>query len=179
MRNLRVARRYAKALILAAAAAELLAAARETCNELRGLIRESAEFRQFILDHLIAPTAKRETLTQLFGERFHPLLMSFLMLLVDNRRERDLDAILDEALLQLDEREGIERALVRSAVALSDEQVRSLAAALSRMRGANVQIQTEVDPVLKGGFIAYLADTIVDASIATQLERIRQAMIVG
>jgi len=156
-----------------------LAVAREASQTLRQLVKESAEFRQFVEDALISPAVKRETLTRLLGNQLHPFVMSFLMLLVENRRESDLEAIVEEALRQLDAQEGIERARVRSAVPLSDAQVDALSAALSRMRGRRVLLELEVDPTLKGGFVVLLADTVVDASVTTQLKRIRDKMIEG
>lgn len=179
MQNLRLARRYAKALVLAAVEADVLPLVRQACDELRQLLHESPEFQHFVTTTLLSPTVKRESFAQLFGERFHPLWMSLWNLLVDNRRERYLEAVLEETLRLLDEREGKEQGLVRSAIALSEEQTEVLSAALSRMRGTRVQLQAQVDPTLKGGFVVYLADTVVDASLATQLERLREAMIEG
>lgn len=179
MQNLRLARRYAKALVLAAAEADILPLVRQACEELHRLLQESPEFQQFVTNTLIPSPVKRERFTQIFGEHFHPLWMSFWNLLVDHRRERHLEAVLEEILQLLDKREGKEQALVRSAIALSEEQTESLSAALSRMRGTRVQLQTQVDPTLRGGFVVYLADTVVDASLTTQLERLREAMIEG
>jgi len=177
--NLRIARRYAKALVLAAVEADTVAEVREAAASLLGAFEGAEELRAYVADSLIPPATKRAVFDQLFADQYHPLFVSFLLLMVDRRRERDLQPTVEEALRQLDERSGVEKAVVRSAVPLTEAQSQALAAALSRMRGTTVELVTHVDPSLQAGFVAQLADTVVDASLTGQLARVRERLIEG
>ncbi|MDR1004000.1 MAG: F0F1 ATP synthase subunit delta [Prevotellaceae bacterium] len=42
---------------------------------------------------------------------------------------------------------------------------------------ANIELHTETDPAIEGGFIIELADYRLDASIATQLKRVKKQLI--
>ena len=55
-----------------------------------------------------------------------------------------------------------------------EERIRSMS---SSMLHARMEIQTEVDPSIEGGFIFDINDFRLDASIATQLKRVKQQFI--
>jgi len=176
MRQVRVARGYAKAFVRAADDAGVRAEARDEAARLLALLEESEPFKSFVEDAMIPPKRKDEVLTELFAESFSPLTCSFLSLLVEKRRERVLADILEEALRQLDEADGIRTAEVQSAVALDDSQCEALAAVLSQMTGGTVRVRSEVAPDLVGGFVVRLGDTVYDASLAAQLTRLRRTL---
>ena len=176
MRQLRVARGYAKALLRAADEAAVRAETREEVERLLTLMEQSEPFRAFVADTMIPPRRKDEVLVQLFEDVLSPLTRSFLSLLVEKRRERELDDILGEARRQFDEADGVEVAHVRSAVAMADTESQSLAEELSRISGKTVRLDGHVDPELIAGFVVKLGDTVYDASIAAQLERLRATL---
>ena len=176
MRQVRVARGYAKAFVRAADDADARSGARDEATRLLALLDESEPLRSFVEDAMIPPKTKDEVLMELFAEAFSPLTCSFLSLLIEKRRERVLADILTEVLRQFDEADGIRTAEVQSAVALDDSQLEALAEALSQMTGNTVRVRGEVAPDLVGGFIVRLGDTVYDASLAAQLTRLRRAL---
>ncbi len=87
-------------------------------------------------------------------------------------RPRDYLVLLD-ALVQRVAQEADRRvADVRSAVELSPDQEERLAAAISRLTGYQVELRVTIEPDLLGGFVAYVGDTVLDASLR---QRVRQA----
>jgi F-type H+-transporting ATPase subunit delta len=89
-------------------------------------------------------------------------------------RGRTLDEALETyAALAAVRREHL-AAHVRSAVALSDEQIARLAATLERQHGRPVQLHVEIDPAVIGGLNIQIGDEVVDATITRRLGDARQ-----
>ena len=128
---------------------------------------------------MIPPTTKRELFTRTLGGSVPPLVATFLQLLAERRRERYIDSICEEALRTLDERDGIETALVTTAIPLDNDQSTALANALSQATGKTIRIRADVDASILGGFVARVQDTVYDASVTTQLARLRESLIRG
>jgi len=67
-------------------------------------------------------------------------------------------------------------AIVRSAVALDDEERDRLTAALSRHYGSDVHLNVVVDPEVIGGVRVALGDDVIDGTVAARLDDARRRM---
>ena len=64
---------------------------------------------------------------------------------------------------------------VRSAVALSDEQLRQLTEALSARTNRRITVRNIVDPTVLGGIVTTIGDSVLDGSVRTRLNQLREA----
>lgn len=87
-------------------------------------------------------------------------------------RPRDYLVLLEGLLERVASEADRRVADVRSAVELTPSQRDRLAAAISRYTGYQVEVKVTLEPDLLGGFVAYVGDTVLDASIR---QRLRQA----
>ena len=67
-------------------------------------------------------------------------------------------------------------ALVRSAVALTDDQKKKLAAALSKEIGQNIRVNVETDPKILGGVSIRFRDELIDGSIVSRMAEANLAL---
>jgi F-type H+-transporting ATPase subunit delta len=65
---------------------------------------------------------------------------------------------------------------VRVAAPMTDEQERSLAAALEAEYGRQVSLQIEVDGSLLGGAVVQVASDLYDGSVASRLAELRRRL---
>ncbi len=179
MRDIRVAKPYARALYDAAVEQNALADIVADVDRLRELIEASEELTQLIHSPVLAPQFKSETFQQLFTDAMHPLMINFFRLLTLKQRERYLTAIMDLFSVIVDEAAGKLVAQVTTAVPLTSEQAERLTEQLSAYSGKQVRLETTTDAQIQGGFIVQLDDTVFDASVATQLQRLRQQLAKG
>ncbi len=105
-----------------------------------------------------------------------PELINLLRLLIQRHRIEILPGIAAAFAQYLDELEGRVEADVLSARALSEDEVRSIQEQLSQRTGRTVRVRRAVDPKLLGGLVIRLGDELIDASVATRLERLRQRL---
>ena len=87
-----------------------------------------------------------------------------------------LATILHEATQEQERRSGRQRVLVRSAVALSPEQLESIRVQLKSAMTTDPIVVPQVEPALLGGLIIQVQDTIFDGSVATRLTNLTQRL---
>ena len=96
--------------------------------------------------------------------------------LVQQPRERRVRQVLDRAMAVVSDQRGRSVATVVSAAPLSDAQLERLTTALSKRYGAQVSINTLVDPTVVGGLRVQIGDDVIDASVSTRLHDLRQRL---
>ena len=146
-------------------------------SDLENLIDASEDVQRLLKSPMLNPEAKRKVLTALLKERVCALTLSFLLLLIDRRRERVSRDILHQFGLDADERRGVITAEVRCAQPLDPGQREALAKRLSAYAGRQVQLRVEVDPKIRAGFLARIGDLVFDGTIETQMEQLRIRML--
>ena len=179
MRDIRVAKPYARALYEAALEQDALASITTDVDKLRELIEQSEELTQLIHSPVLSPQFKSETFAQLFAGAMHPLTINFFKLLTLKQRERYLIAIMDVFSTIVDDAAGRLVAKVTTAVPITPEQAEQFTAQLSAYSGKQVRLETTTDAQIQGGFIVQLDDTVFDASVASQLQRLKQQLAKG
>ena len=179
MRDIRVAKPYARALYDAALEQNVLASIIADIDKLRELIEQSEEFTQLIHSPVLSPQFKSETFQALFADAMQPLTINFFKLLALKQRERSLIAIMDVFSAIVDEAAGLLVAKVTTAVPITSAQEERLIAQLSAYSGKQVRLETTTDAQIQGGFIVQLDDTVFDASVASQLQRLKQQLAKG
>ncbi len=182
MRDIRVAKPYARALYEAATEQNALDAIIADVNELIQLSEQSEEFAQFINNPLLSSQVKSGIFKELFDATLQPLTRNFLALLAAKQRERYFPVIAEAFMEIVDDAAGRVVAKVTTVVEMTPEQETRLAQQLRDYAGPSVQevrFETTIDESIQGGFIVQLKDTVFDASIATQLKRLKHRLATG
>ncbi len=106
-------------------------------------------------------------------------LRNFFGVLLDNNDIGLLDDV-EEALARIYRGEGAgpQRAIVTTAVPLSEEEKDRIRARLSEQFGL-LEFTFQVDPEILGGIIVRVGDTLIDDSVRGRLEALRQNLGVG
>jgi F-type H+-transporting ATPase subunit delta len=89
-------------------------------------------------------------------------------------RGRELPAIIDSLVRMSAEEAGKAVAEVRSPVELSADQRARLADAIHKATGKQVDVKVVVDPDVLGGIVTTVGDTVIDGSVRTRLEQLKQ-----
>lgn len=96
--------------------------------------------------------------------------------LVQQPRDRRVRQLLNDAMTIVSNQRGRAVAQVFAAAPLGSEQEGRLAAALSARYGTSVTINTVIDPDLVGGLRVQIGDDVIDASISSRLNDLRQRL---
>jgi len=172
----RVAKRYTKALFELAQERQMLDKVEKDMEEIRKLIDESDDFREFLANPLITESAKQEIVRELFADRIQPLTLQFLELLTEKRRIAILPAVVEQFREMLLEYQHILEGELISAVPLEKKQFESIKKHLENMLGQTVTLQSKIQPEIIGGFVVRIQDMVIDNSIRLQLNKLREKL---
>lgn len=176
MANLRVASRYAKALLGLASERNELKAVETDLKHVGELISSSREFELLLESPVVKPDKKKAVLEAIFKDGISEVTFGFIKLLVAKGRENVIPGIVEEALFQLRVMNNIQAATVKTAVALDDDSKAKVLAEVAKLHDGEVELQEIVDPELLGGFILRMDDKEIDASIKRQLSTLRRKL---
>ncbi len=137
----------------------------------------STELRDALTNPRLPLERKLAVVDELLGTKAHPLTAGFVNFVVSLERAGDLSAIVDELVSRSAASRDKVVAEVRTAISLDDSTVERLAAALSRRTGRDVEVKVVIDPTVLGGIIAQVGDTVIDGSVKSRLQSVREALV--
>jgi F-type H+-transporting ATPase subunit delta len=179
MKNMRVARRYAGALMEAAEAAGAIDGTAADLETIASTLRGSRELRLLAQSPVVSPARKAAVFRAIFAARIGRGTMDFIDLVITKQREEHLLEIAEQFGLLRDEKMGILSIDVTSAVEITPSQHTDLASELERSTKKKVRIRMTVDRAIKAGLIVRIGDTVLDASMRRQLELLRARFFEG
>ncbi|OEU56798.1 MAG: ATP synthase F1 subunit delta [Desulfobacterales bacterium C00003106] len=174
MKNLAIARRYAKALLAIGKEDNQAEAYKDELAEFVVTLEEDGSgLKQALTNPLYPAEGRKKVLQGVLGKMYLSNVMnSFLYLVFDKDRISSLKDISELYEKLTDELTNIARAMVSSAVELSSEAEEKIREALSKMTGKKVILDVQTNPALIGGIVTRMGDLVFDGSISTQLSTI-------
>ncbi len=173
-----VARRYAKALLELGVEQGSLDELVDEVGAVAEAWNTSAELRNSIENPLVPHATKKAVMADVVARiGAGATTRSAMLLLVDRRRTRTLP-YLARALRDLaDAHKGLLRAEVTTAAPLSEAYYGRLQAQLEKMTGKRVVVDRRTDPSLVGGVVARIGDRVIDGSLRTRLQSLRDVLM--
>jgi F-type H+-transporting ATPase subunit delta len=136
---------------------------------------ESEELQGALGDRLIPFEKKQSIISDLIGKRASEVTVSLVNMLVGVGKVKDLPVITKRMLELAAEAEGEVVADVTSAIELDAATQERLAQTLSKVTGKTVKLHVTVDPLVVGGLVAQVEDTLFDGSVRSRLQELREA----
>ena len=104
------------------------------------------------------------------------IMTSFLNLLIEKKRADILPDIAEAMQAMVDKDQNISHGSIVSAVEIDDALLGKIQATLEKLTGNKVILETQVDPSIIGGIIAKVGDLVLDGSIKTQLNGLKESI---
>jgi len=137
----------------------------------------SHELRVMLASPVVQESKKRDIIEALFGGEIEKESLEFLIFLLEKKRIIDLPYILKRFLELRDEKYGIVRVKIKSAVELDKSQGEKLESNFKSITDKDVELSYEIDKELIGGFVAQYGDTLIDASVKNQLRLLKKKLL--
>ncbi|MBM3161263.1 MAG: ATP synthase F1 subunit delta [Bacteroidetes bacterium] len=176
MRSSKSAVRYAKALLELAIEKNKVDVVENNVNSIIRASQETSDFSAFLNSPLIKVDKKISVLNELFGD-FDSITLDFLSMVTKNGRENLIMFIANSFVVQLKEFRGIVPITIVSARQLESATRNKILAKIQKMVHGTPEITEKTDESLIGGFIIRMGDQQIDASVASQLMRLKQELI--
>ena len=170
-----LARPYAKAAFEFASAANKTDAW-SSMLMLSAAFVESAEVAQQLHNPAFTSERKSAFLAELAGDRIDEEFRNFVGVLGENDRLDLIPTICAQFELLKAESERSVDVVIETAFEMDAEQLKNLAAALSKRLDRTVQPTTTVNPALIGGVIIRAGDMVIDGSVRGKLQKLAEAL---
>ncbi len=175
MSVIRIASRYAKSIIDLAVETNQL---EEVLADMKSFKKatENRDLYLLIKSPIVNVTKKQQVFTALFDGKQTELTSKFFKIVLTKGREMYLPEIADEFMVQYKKFKHISSVKLITASALTAETVSKIKQKLvgSEVTDDNVELQTEVNPDILGGFVLDFGDRLYDASVAHKLEELKK-----
>jgi F-type H+-transporting ATPase subunit delta len=146
-------------------------------GEIASLYRESSAFRSFLHTPRVEPEEKKRMLRSVLGDRYPEPLVTFLMVVLDKRRQ-GLLPLMEEAYRELlNERTGRVHASVTLPFEPDADFRAELEAALSGFLDGDVVAEFRTDEEIIGGLVVRVKDRVLDGSVRRSLQLMRRALL--
>ncbi|MBO4559531.1 MAG: ATP synthase F1 subunit delta [Lachnospiraceae bacterium] len=137
--------------------------------EVRGIFRENQDYLRLLAE----PSIKREEriglIEKAFGTACERYFVSFLKLLCDRGMLGEYEGCVEAYKKRYNADHNIAEAVVTSAVALNDGQLKALSARLEEMSGKTIALTSKVDPKVLAGIKVELEGKQLDGTVMGRL----------
>jgi F-type H+-transporting ATPase subunit delta len=169
-----VAGRYATALFELANEQNRLDEVDQDLGKFQGMLDQSEDLSRLVKSPAFAAEEQERALGAVMDwASIGATTGNFLKVVTRNRRLFAADDIINTFRTLLARHRGEVSAEVRSAIALTEEQLNSLKEKLKATHGANVRLDTKVDPSLLGGLVVRVGSRMFDSSLKTKLANLK------
>ena len=175
MRNTKVAARYARALLDLAIEQKNLDSVLGDMMVFAATVKNSSEF-ELLLSNPVVKADKKIEIFQLAFEPFEKCTQDFIALITNNGREAMLGDIAEAFEAQVKEHKGIVPMTLTSATPLDASTGDSIIAKVQSSVEGTLEVEEKIDESLIGGFMVRMGDMQIDASVANQLNNLKQRL---
>src|SRR4051812_24256337 len=144
---------YADAMFEVARAEGSLGEVEDELFRFARALEGSDELREALTDPHIPAARRQQIVEDLLGPRATQTTTALVSMVVGVGRARDLPMIIDSLVKRSAEAQNRAVAEVRSAIELTEDQRRRLAAAIKQATGKDVEVKVVVDPSVMGGIV--------------------------
>jgi F-type H+-transporting ATPase subunit delta len=176
VRDTTVARNYAEALFSIATTHGKQDAFAASLSEVGEMMDANPSIGVFLQTPKVDLAAKKKALRNAFTGKVDPLVLNFLLVVLEKRRQRLISEIAREFSKLLDEKMGrlhVQVTLAHPADAATEQ---SITKELSRILGRTAIPHITVDPKIVGGIVVRYGDSILDGSVRRRLAGLRNRL---
>jgi len=166
--------RYAKSLFFLAREKKLVDEIRKDVEFILASLNNIPEILVLLEHPVIKNSQKRVVLRDLFTDKVNEYTMTFLQLVVKNKRENHLTGILRYYIDLYRQFRGIKTAEITTAIKLPDKERKEIVKAIEKQFKATVELKQQVNEDIIGGLIIEIDNKQLDLSVAHYLNRMKK-----
>jgi len=169
--------RYAKALFTSAKEKKSLDKIKDDISLIFQACNTVPEIEGFLNSPVVTPSQKIKGLSKIFENKVSDLTISFLKLVVNNKRESSLKDICRNFLDQYRSNNNIKSVVISSVKPINEKQRTQFVNFVEKEFKVKADITEVIDESLIGGFILRVGDKQYDTSISNKLKQIRNQFL--
>jgi len=142
-----------------------------------GIITRYDKLKKVLYHPSITRDDKKKLIKKVFGEPVSDLMRNFLSLLVDRRKEEILEFIPEVYRTVTDEKKGIIKARVHTAIPLTGDRLNKFKKKLNKVTGRMVELEVIHNPDILGGLVLQIGNRMINGSVANRLNNLKSKLL--
>jgi len=169
--------RYAKAFFATAKEKNLLDILKDDVQLVFEVCNTSKDFILLLESPIVKTSKKSALIKSIFEGKVEELTLNFLLLIAQNKREVYIPGICRNFLNMTREDQNIKSAVLTTATEVNAVTLKKIKDLLGKELYATIELTAQVNPDILGGMVLRLDDKQYDASVATQLKKVKQTLL--
>ena len=149
----------------------------EVLYALSKISNKSQKFKQFLSTKRIDLKTKKEILSNIFSESFSKTKLSLLFCLLDNIDFNYLESINKKYQKLIQNSTGHINVKAVTAFKLSETELLDLESSIKSKIDSDISMDNITDRTILGGIKLKVGNTLIDGSLSTKLDKLKQSMI--
>ncbi len=176
MNDSKISVRYAKALFHAADEEKKLERVVKDVKAFENAL-QMPRFREVLQSPVVKTSAKKQLIKDGFKKDVDELFFNFVLLVLTNKRESYLVPILRNLKALYKEKLGIKTAELTVSAEINDTLRKKFSDLMSKTFNSKIEFEEKIDPDIIGGFILKVEDEQFDASVKSELARVKKKLL--
>ena len=177
MNHSKISVRYAKALFLLAEEERLIDKIKNDIVFVKMISETVDEFNLLIESPVVGSKQKKLAFEAIFEKSVDKITLDFIYLVVDNKRELFINDICRNFLDLVRKDKGIESASFITASQVDDVLLNEVKVLAENYFKTNIELFSEVDKKLIGGYVLRVGDKQFDASVESKLKKMKRELL--
>ncbi len=176
MRNLKIASRYAKALLSLAEENKIIYDAYESMSIILDVFSKHKDLKLILNSPIVRESKKINIINSIFKDKINETILKYLLIITKKKRAFLIEPIASEYKRLHKIKLNIETVKVITAHGIDDDIRKKVLQVSKRITDKNIEFESITDPSIIGGFILKIGDFLYDASIKRSLANMRKKL---
>jgi len=142
-----------------------------------GVMKKHGNLKKVLFHPSISRNSKKDVMKNVFGKAVSSLMLNFLSLLVDRRKETILEYIPDVYRALADGKKGVVKATVQTVAPLTGERLDYFKKQLKKITGKTVELEVVQNPDILGGMVIQIGNKMIDGSVVNKLKNLKTRLL--
>ena len=145
-------------------------------DEVQQLLKQNPDYLRLLSTPSIPKKERCGLLDEALRDRVHLYVLNFLKILCEKGTLRELSGCARAYRVRYNQAHGILEAAATTAVAMTEQQVKSLHEKLEKVTGRHIDLKTKVEPAVLGGIRLDIEGTELDGTVRSRLAGLRSSI---
>ena len=141
------------------------------------VLKSVPELNQLLITRRVQVKDKMNMLKNILGDKISDIVMDLMVLLMENGHMMLFGEIVKRCDYLLDKESKIVKVRITSSSILSDDEVQLISSKIENNIQKEVEVKTEIDASIIGGIKLRVGNTLIDGSINSRLQKMRDTLI--
>ncbi len=176
MKNRRIAKRYAKALLSLAEENRIMDEAYKDMSTILDTFEKNRDLKIILNSPIVRESKKMNIIKGVFEGKIDELILKYLLIITRKKRSVMIEPIAEEYRILHKQKLNIETVIVITAQKLDTETQQQVLKVARKVTDKKIEFQNEIDTSIIGGFILKVGDYFYDASVKRSLINIKKKL---